>query len=267
MRRLVTGECLEENKLDLVDPTMFSESQFEVEVVKALTCLNQDYWCGVFSGAFVLEGSRRAADLALIHKSLSHWFVVEVEIAGHSLEQHILPQVRCFRYGDPDVTCATSLMKAFDIFTRPEAESFLRHIPRYVAVVGNKANPTWSVALRALEVQYLTVSVFAGKGGQTAHEVDGELLVKTRSLGFARYSAIDNCLRFKSGRGLVEGRIRITDQFGNSSDWTIREESNVLWISKDRGDALLQHDSYVQIIQTLDGRIVLQPSYPRSENF
>ena len=69
-------------------PLDFVEIAFEAEVVKALTCLFPDYWCGVFAGTFLLEGERRSADLALIHKSLSHWFVVEVELAGHSLDRH-----------------------------------------------------------------------------------------------------------------------------------------------------------------------------------
>lgn len=76
----------------LVDPTAFLEIDFEAEVVKALNCLFPEYWCGVFAGTFIFEGERRSADLALIHKSLSHWFVVEVELAGHSLDQHVLPK-------------------------------------------------------------------------------------------------------------------------------------------------------------------------------
>ena len=107
---VMTGDCIEDNIFQILDPTAFLEIDFEAEVVKALTCLFPDYWCGVFAGTFLLEGERRSADLALIHKSLSHWFVVEVELAGHSLDQHVLPQVRCFRYGEPDQTCASSLL-------------------------------------------------------------------------------------------------------------------------------------------------------------
>ena len=116
MRKLLTGECHPDNIFQLVDPTTYVEGDFEAEVVKALSCLMPEYRCGVFAGAFVLEGERRVADLALVHKSLSHWFVVEVELAGHSLEHHVLPQVRCFRYGDPEHSCVTSLVRAFEGF-------------------------------------------------------------------------------------------------------------------------------------------------------
>ena len=260
MRKFLAGECRDENIYHLVDPTAFLEVDFEAEVVRALSCLQSEYWCGVFSGAFVLEGERHMADLALIHKSLSHWFVVEVELAGHSFEHHVLPQVRCFRYGEPDSTCITSLVRAFDQITRTQAEALLQHVPRYVAVVTNLGEPGWTAALKALDIQHLVVSIYRDSGGRSAHEIEGRLTARAESLGFARFSAVDNCLRINKGCGLPIVTVQIFDQFGNPAEWVIREDSGVLWISKDRGPALLNHVSYVQIIRTCDGRISLRPS-------
>jgi hypothetical protein len=138
-----------------------------------------------------------------------------------------------------------------------QAEALLRYVPRYVAVVGNIPDPNWT---SALDVQHLTVSIYRDRNGRSAHEVDGRLTVRIESLGFARYSAIDNCLRIPKGCGLPVGNIQIVDQFGNLADWTIREDSGVLWICKDRGPALIAHDSYVQIIRSYEGRISIRPS-------
>ena len=258
MKKLLTGECHDDNIFQLVDPAAFVEIDFEAEVVKALTCLQPDYWCGVFAGTFLHEGDRRSADLALIHKSLSHWFVVEVEMAGHSLEHHVLPQVRCFRYGDPDPSCVTSLTRAFSAITADLAAFILRYVPRYVAVVGNLPDQEWTRSLRALDVQHLTVSIYRDRNGRSAHEVEGRLVARMESLGFARFSAIDNCFRIRKDCGLPIGNIQIIDQFGNPTDWTIREDTGVLWIRKDHGPALIAHDSYVQIIRSFDGRISIR---------
>lgn len=260
MKKLLTGDCHDDNIFHLVDPTAFVEIDFEAEVVKALTCLQPDYWCGVFAGTFLLEGERRSADLALIHKSLSHWFVVEVELAGHSLEGHVLPQVRCFRYGEPEDSCVTSLMRGFSAITRDQAATILRYVPRYVAVVSNLPDAEWTQSLRALDVQHLTVSIYRDRNGRSAHEVEGRLVARTESLGFAQFSAINNCLRINKGSGLPVGNIQIIDQFGNPAPWTVREEAGVLWVSKDRGPALLNHNAYVQIIRAFDGRIWIKPS-------
>lgn len=256
----MTGDCHQDNIFQQVDPTQYVEADFEAEVVKALTCLHPDYLCGVFAGAFILEGERRVADLALIHKNLSHWFVVEVELAGHSLEHHVLPQVRCFRYGEPESSCVTSLVRGFGALKRDQAEDLLRFVPRHVAVVGNLPDPLWTTALRVLDVQHLTVSIYRDRHGRTAHEVDGRLTFRIENLGFAQYSAIDNCLRIPKGCGLVVGNIQIVDQFGNLTDWTIRENTGILWISKDRGPALIEHESYVQIFRNAEGRISIRPA-------
>lgn len=260
MTVLLVGDCNDANIFDLVDPTAFLEADFEAEVVKALTCLESNYWCGVFAGTFVLEGERRSADLALIHKSLSHWFVVEVELAGHSLEHHVLPQVRCFRYGEPEQSCVTSLIHAFSAITPDQASALLSYVPRHVAVIGNLPNQKWTTALRALDAQHLTLSIYRTRNGRSAYEVEGRLVARTESLGFARYSAIDACLRIQKGCGLHVGQVQILDQFGTPATWTIREQTGALWISKDRGPALLSHECYVQLIRSWDGRIVLRPS-------
>lgn len=260
MKKLMVGGCTEDNLFSLIDPTVFLEIDFEAEVVKALNCLLPSYACGVFAGSFILEGERRCSDLALIHKSLSHWFVVEVELAGHSLEHHVLPQVRCFRFGEAEHSCVTSLTNGFPFLSRDQAISLLKYVPRYVAVVGNIADVEWTAALRALNVQHLTLSVYQNSAGKFAHELDGALVARTESLGFARYSAIDNCLRIHKGCGLPIGRIQITDQFGTPAPWTVRESAGALWVSKDRGPTLIPHEGYVQIIRTFEGRISLQPS-------
>lgn len=258
MKKLLIGECHEDNIFNLVDPTGFLEIEFEAEVVRALSCLFPEYWCGVFAGTFVLEGERRSADLALIHKKLTHWFVVEVEIAGHSLEDHILPQVRCFRYGKPEPSCVTSLERAFGEIGPNQAANLLNHVPRHVAVVGNLPSSEWTTALNAVDVQYLTVSLYRDRSGRSVHGVEGGLVAKTENLGFAQFSAIDNCLRIHRHCGLSIGALQVVDQFGNPASWTVREAGGKLWISKDKGPALLPHDSFVQLLKTSDGRITLR---------
>lgn len=260
MRKLMIGECDQGSVFQLVDPTQFLEIDFEAEVVKALTCLMPEYRCGVFAGAFVLEGERHIADLALVHRSLSHWFIVEVELAGHSFENHVLPQVRCFRYGVPESSCVTSLLRAISGLTEVQAVGLLNYVPHYAAVVSNLPDPTWTASLSALDAQHLTVSVYRDRNGRSAHEIDGRLTYRIESLGFAQYSAIDNCIRMPKAWGLPPGTVQIIDQFGNRGDWTVREEAGAMWVSKSRGLALIPHNEYVQVIRTFDGDLSIRLS-------
>lgn len=258
MRALLTGECRPENILNLVDPNGFSEIDFEAEVVKALTCLLPNYFCGSFAGEFVLDGDRKRADLALIHRTFSHWFVVEVELVTHSLERHVIPQVRCFRFGEPEQTCVTSLCTGFEGLPRDKAQALLAHVPRGVAVVSNVFDPTWHLALRSLDVQLLSVSVFKHVNGHTAHEVQGQLSVLRESVGFATFVAKDNSLQLSKPCSLPIGRLVIEDAMGTASEWTSRDGGRHIWITKDHGTALLPNGNFVQIIRTVDGRLCLR---------
>jgi hypothetical protein len=258
VRIFVAGECHQRNVFQLVDPSEFSEIAFEAEVVKALRCSHPGYLCGVFRGSFRLDHERRGADLALIHKSLSHWFVIEVEIPSHSLDGHVLPQARCIRYGEPEQECATSLCNAFPQLDRPHAEALVRFVPRSVAVITNRFDADWQAALRGLDVQLITVSVFRDSAGRVAHEIEGCLHVARENLGFATYSAIDKSLRIAKSAAIPLGRIRIEDPFGVASLWTVRESDASLWITKDVGDPALPHAEYLQMIRAFDGQITLR---------
>lgn len=260
MKMLVVGDCTDKNVYRLVDPSQFVEVDFEAEVVRAFTCLLPEYMCGVFAGGFVLEGERRLADLALVHKSFSHWFIVEVEMAGHSLEHHVLPQVRCFRYGIAETSCVTSLMRGFKGITRDQAEGLLKYVPHSVAVVSNRADATWTATLGALDAQHLTLSVYRNSEGQAVHELEGRLTYRVESLGFAQFSAVDNSLRLARSWGLAEGTVRIVDQFGNPGEWTVRRESEAIWVSKAKGPALIPHNEYVQIVRSSDGDLSIRLS-------
>ncbi len=261
MKYFLVGECKKENVFQLVDPTQFLEVEFEAEVVKALTCLLPDYFCGVFAGTFKLDGQRRSSDLALIHRHFTHWFVIEVELTSHSFESHVLPQVRCFQYGEPEDSCITSLCRGFKGLDADRAKSILQHVPRFVAVVANRAEPQWEAQLRAVEVQMLTVSVLRDYQGRSGYEMEGKLNVQRESIGFAKYSAPDNSLRLPKSCGLPVGQIQIEDPFGVVATWVVREDGNTLWITKEKGFISLGHDSYVQVIRTIEGRLSLKPTF------
>ena len=50
-------------------------------------------------------------DLALIDPQYRYWWVIEVELIGHSLQGHVIPQVRTFVEGRYDKTHAAALAK------------------------------------------------------------------------------------------------------------------------------------------------------------
>ena len=258
MRTFVNGACEPANIFAQVDPTSFSEAEFEVHVLQAFRCVYRDYHCIPFRGGFAFEGVRHEADLALVHRTFSHWYVIEVELLAHSLHAHVIPQVRCFRYGNPLESCVDYLVRFIPDMSEARAEALIKFVPYAVAVVANRFDLDWSSTLRAVETQLLTVSVFEKHDGTFAHETEGALYFTRESLGFHLYSALDRSFRLNRNCGLTEGELQIEDPLGNVGLWTVRLSSDALWVTKNVGDPGLPDKTMLQLLRTQTGRLTLR---------
>lgn len=258
MKIFVSGACEAQNIFTLVDPTSFSEKDFELHTLGALRCVYPDYHCVPFRGGFEFDGHVYEADLALVHKNLTHWFVLEIELVSHSLYAHVIPQVRSFRYGKPLSSCVDYLCRFVPGLSEAHAESLVRFVPYSVAVVANRAEPDWATALRSLDVQFMTVSVFNCCNGNFAHETEGSLYVPHLSLGFYNYSAADRSIRLDHSCGLAEGVVQMEDPSGSTGLWTIRATEDALWVTKNTGDPGLPDNRMLQVLKTQTGKLTLR---------
>jgi hypothetical protein len=257
MKLFIGGNCGSKDVFNLLDPSAFSEVDFEAHAVKALVCAYPEYHCIAFRADFSFENQIRRSDLALVHKSFSHWFIVEVELLSHSLMGHVLPQVRCFRYGDPMSSCAGLLSDAIPQMDFSRAVSFLQFIPRSVVVVVNRASAEWQSCFRGLDVQMLALSIYRRADGQIAHEIEGSLFVVKENLGFFRYSAIDRSLRLPPTVSDIDNRIDIEDPFGAIGSWIASRTKEALWLTKEIGDPGLPDNEMLQVVRTANGGLKL----------
>jgi hypothetical protein len=262
MRMFVVGDCSPDRRYGLIDPTEPYEMEFENEVAKALSCVRPEYLCVPFHGTFEFEGRRFRPDLALVAKDGSHWFIIEVELLGHSLDLHVLPQVRAFRYGEWHEDCVTSLAKSLNL-DEEHVRSIMEFIPRSVVVVTNKWAAKWEDQLLGLGVQLVTVSVFRGPDGTVAYEVDGALDVTLSNLGYGVYSATDRSIRMALGTDLEEGEIQLDEPTGGVSSWIVARTAEATWITKQRGVPAFDDGEYLQLLRTIEGKISLRPCRKR----
>lgn len=258
MNVLIAGACRAENIYSLVDPSGFSESEFEDHVRAALRCAYPDYHCIPFRGGFAFDENKHEADLALVHKTYSHWFVLEVELVSHSLRHHVLPQVRSFRFGAPLDSCVTYLCRHLPGVELTQAYSLLNFVPRGVAVIANRQEQEWSNTLQGCDVQFSTVSVFRGVDDALAYSVDGSLSVPRTSLGFFVYSSPNRSVRIPHEASLPEGTVQIEDPYGIVGLWVVRYAEDGAWVTKDVGDPGIPHNSVLQLLMTETGKITMR---------
>ena len=257
MKTLLVGECHPDRTFRLADPDAAGETEFEHTVVRALQCAYPAHRCVTFGGTFVLDGDARRPDLALVAKDFSHWFVLEVELTSHSLEGHVLPQVRAFAYGNPQSDCISGLADRLGI-SSDQAKTLVRAVPRTVAVIANKRDIEWNHALRGLNTQLLVVSTFTTAAGQSAVEIDGALQAVSEHVGFARYSAIDRSLRLPARTRLNAGVIQLVDPDGAASSWRVAVGDGAIWVTKENGVPDIADGMQMQIVRTFDGRLSLR---------
>lgn len=91
-----------------------SEHQFEEQVLRVANHIMPSYKIAHWK-PLIRDWKGRAAkpDLALISQELDDWYVVEVELASHSISGHIAPQLETLRNGVYDRSLVPSLKKAF----------------------------------------------------------------------------------------------------------------------------------------------------------
>jgi hypothetical protein len=255
----MTTLLLGQDKFNLWDADALSESEFEHTVAQALTAIYPDYNCFIFTGGFRFDDKVFKPDLALVAKDYSHWFVIEVELTSHSFERHVVPQIRAFQYGNPEEDCVSILSKRLG-HTTQQILTFLRYVPRNVAVIANKHNSEWELALRHLSVQFLSISAFHSAAGTKAIQMHGHLQVLKEHLGFGKFSATDRAIYFTQYIRLPEGEIQMIDEDGAAGLWIVKKEEKQMWVRKDIGVPSFPDGVTIQIIRTIDGRISILPS-------
>ncbi len=263
MKRLMVGDCVLERQFVLADPDSTLEVEFEASAVKALNCFYPQHQCIVFGGSFLYEDKISKPDLALVARDLSHWFVIEVELASHSLEKHVLPQVRAFRYGEPQPDCSMILARELDI-PLSAAQTLVRLVPRGTAVVANRPDAAWEQALAAIPAQYVSLTKFRTLTGDEAVEIEGHLETDTRHLGFGTYSAVDRSFRFSTLVEVSDGVVSVRDHYGSDGIWKCTRDGPNVWLTKEVGVPAIEHGTIMQLVRLANGPYALRlPSHGR----
>lgn len=137
------------------------EVEFEALIVQNAGLLRPDAIILPFKETiFADDLAPRRADLVLIDTSYRFWWVIEVELVGHSLENHVLPQVRTFvegRYGEPHIS---ALLKAEPLLDSDRLRAMVRSNHPEIVVISNRHDIRWEAALKNEGVSFCVINIF-----------------------------------------------------------------------------------------------------------
>lgn len=134
-----------ENPPGIFEPRVpASESDFEAQVLrvasKIMPNFNAASWKPLVKDR---HGHGAKPDLAMISRDLENWYVIEVELASHSIPQHIAPQLETLANGIYDSALLPSLRKAFPLEDPATLTRMVRRDPGLLCVVNEYTDRIW----------------------------------------------------------------------------------------------------------------------------
>jgi hypothetical protein len=159
----------------LSDNALF-EAEFENLVVQHAELLRSDAIVVPFKEIVEADGlPSRKPDLALIDRSYRFWWVIEVELIGHALDGHVLPQVQTFVEGRYGVRHASALLRASEELNEERLRAMMMGEQPRVVVISNRHDPQWDRSISNAGASLAVLKVFRSGQNRDIFVVDGNL--------------------------------------------------------------------------------------------
>lgn len=260
MRRLYhKGEWFDE-----ISPTALTEAEFESLLIQNADLIRADTLIVPFKKTlYSPEGSARA-DLAMISTDYHHWVVVEVEMAGHDLYGHVIPQVRTLRQASYTPECVGYIHKKCPTLDREKLSDMMRGDPPDILVIVNRADEEWQKEMRRYGVHIMVFEVFRSVLNKMIFAIDGQPPKLSQSfLSELSFSLLPRCLVLGSPAALpvepgvqfrimVDGQVTYWERFHTATRVYLTPVGS-LPIRPGRRYALMQSESGDYAIRPLPG--------------
>ena len=211
------------------------ESEFEAVIRSRAQSLFPQFHVVPFRMAVESEDGRRIPDLALVDLSYRFWWVVEVEMAHHSLYRHVLPQVSAFAGGRYGVEHADYLARNSDDLDKVALQDMVLGAQPRVIVVVNRNVPDWIEPIRRFDALVTVVEIFRSGRNQHILRVNGDYpyAEDAQIVSMCRLDKnIPNLVQIDSpaGLGIVSGEQIEIDFNGGLTNWSRLDTSDRVWL-------------------------------------
>lgn len=260
MARLIAqGKCFEE-----LAPTSLSETDFERIVEQQMPSICPDYHVSQFKALVYSEDGGAKPDLALIEKNYKEWLVIEVEMAHHSFEGHILPQVRALSRAAYGSSEARLIYKALPFLDEVRIADMLKGKQPRVLVVVNSSKPEWKNSLSQFNALVMFIEAFRSSFNEHIFRINGDR-------PFPPPDVISECyldpllprflvIESPSPLGIPQGgRMEIYYE-DKVTLWQRVDAQDTVWLSS-LGPTPLERNVRYKLIRTSNGHLAFKQKY------
>ncbi len=256
MARILIGEVWYEG----INSHTWLEKDFENLVVHKASKLFAGWECVPFSER-VLDASdvAKQPDLALVDPQYRTWWVVEVELAHHSLTTHVGPQVQVFRQGRYEARHANAIHRKAPHLDLPRLRAMMNGDPPGVLVVVDSVTTGWREPLRDMGVALAIAEPFRDAHGSVVLRLNGEqpAAPSTTLTRLSRVPHMRRLWRVHSPAALPTFPLAIESE-GTVAEWTRVDLKDGVAVQASRGDVLAEFAS-VDLVRRDDGRLAFVP--------
>lgn len=238
------------------------ESDFERLITTRAAPLFPGYHVIPFKIRVESEEGRRMPDLALVERRYRHWWVVEVEMAHHSLRGHVIPQVEVFARGKYGQEHCDYMAEKCGELDRVALTDMIKSAQPRVLVVVNQNVPDWIEPIRRLDGLVAIVEVFRSDKNQHILKIDGDyptggedsVVTSCRlDTGFVRLLQVDSPAALSVANG---EKVHIRFE-GRLTDWSRMDASDRVWLIPSQRNPLTTNQEYL-IVRESDGHLAFR---------
>lgn len=253
---------LSEEWFDAVSSEGQYESDFESVILSRADSLFPHFHVVPFRLAVESEEGRKVPDLALVDHSYRFWWVVEVEMAHHSLFGHVIPQVEVFARGKYGREHADYLASRGRDLDRAALQDMILGAQPRVLVVVNRNVPDWIEPIHRLDAKVAVVEVFRSGRNQHILRVNGDYPegVEAHIVSLCRLdSMLPNLLQVDSpaALGIAVGEKVAIEFNGGLTNWSRLDSADTVWLIPSGRNPLAANQEY-QIMRDADRRLILR---------
>ena len=205
------------------------------------------------------EEGRRRPDLALVDRSYRYWWVVEIEMAHHSLYHHVIPQVEVFARGKYEQRHCDYLHNKCTNLNYAGLTDMIKGAQPRVLVVVNENVPRWREPIYRLDGLITVVEIF--RSGRNHHilRINGDYPVGS-DVNVVSACRLDNMLprllRIDSpaALGVANGESVEIRLDGRLTAWSRLDSSGDVWLTPRGRNPLAVRRNYV-IVRNSEGNL------------
>jgi hypothetical protein len=251
---------------DEMASTSLYESEFEKILFQEAARIFPEYYVVPFKTIVLSEDGDAKADFALIHREYRSWWVVEAEMGHHSLEGHVVPQVRRLSRATYQDSEADYLCDQDHSLDSARVREMIKGGPPRILVVANIPVPGWKEQLRPFNAVVAIFQIFRSRLNRYVYRVNGdfpsennEIISTCRCWDIHRFLKIDSPTQL----GVKRGEIVTLYHETGAIEWERVDIADTVLLHALR-DHPLEKSLVYEIARQGDGTLTIQVSRRRN---